>query len=75
MYFCLDRYTYTLSGALDIGVALCVVLSGLGMGLSETSMPNWWGVTVVDGTLDAKRKAVTKLFIKGKTAPIGPTTW
>lgn len=37
------RYNYVLSGALDIGTALCIVISGLALGLSNTEFPSWWG--------------------------------
>ncbi|KAK4074633.1 hypothetical protein Purlil1_12928 [Purpureocillium lilacinum] len=69
------RYNYPLSGALDIGTALCVVISGLGLGLSTTNMPDWWGKTVVDSTLDAAGMARTKTFIPNMTDPIGPKNW
>ncbi|PHH63553.1 hypothetical protein CDD81_5740 [Ophiocordyceps australis] len=69
-----SRYNYPLSGALDIGTALCTVVSGIGLGLSETKMPDWWGTTVMGNTLDANGTAVTKAFIKGQT-PLGPSSW
>ncbi|KJZ69609.1 hypothetical protein HIM_10997 [Hirsutella minnesotensis 3608] len=68
------RYNYPLSGALDIGTALCTVISGLALGLSGVEFPQWWGTTIVDSTLDAHGTAVTKQFIKGQE-PIGPKSW
>ncbi|KAG8415522.1 hypothetical protein J3458_009364 [Metarhizium acridum] len=70
-----SRYTYALSGALDIGTALCTVITGLGLGLSETEFPDWWGTTVWQNTLDAQGKAVTRKFIQNVTKPLGPDTW
>ncbi|KAG6026942.1 hypothetical protein E4U40_001815 [Claviceps sp. LM458 group G5] len=70
-----SRYTYAMSGALDIGTALCTVLIGLGLGLSETIMPDWWGTTVWQNTLDYNSTAVTKEFVDGVTPPIGPESW
>lgn len=69
------RYNYVLSGALDIGTALCVVISGLALGLSETNFPTWWGFEVLDSTLDANAAARTKIFIPNVTEPLGPSTW
>ncbi|GJN67455.1 small oligopeptide transporter, OPT family [Purpureocillium lilacinum] len=70
-----SRYNYVLSGALDIGTALCVVISGLALGLSETNFPTWWGFEVLDSTLDANAAARTKIFIPNVTEPLGPSTW
>ena len=68
------HYNYTLSGALDIGTALCVVVVGLALGLSETSFPSWWGVTVVSDNLDATSSAVSR-HIQPGAGPIGPKSW
>ncbi|GAB0132033.1 hypothetical protein EsDP_00000483 [Epichloe bromicola] len=70
-----SRYNYSLSGALDIGTALCTVVTGLGLGLSETNMPDWWGTTVWQNTLDYNSSAVTREFIKDVTKPLGPDSW
>ena len=56
-----SRYTYVLAGALDVGNAICIVLFALGLGLSAKSFPSWWGVTVVDETIDATRMARTRM--------------
>ncbi|KAH8881835.1 Tetrapeptide transporter, OPT1/isp4 [Thozetella sp. PMI_491] len=55
-----SRYTYVMAGALDVGNALCLVLFALGLGLSGSSFPEWWGVTVADNTIDATRQARTR---------------
>ncbi|KAG5935134.1 hypothetical protein E4U53_000501 [Claviceps sorghi] len=70
-----SRYTYALSGALDIGTALCTVVTGLSLGLSSTNMPDWWGTLVLQNTLDYNNAAVTKEFIANVTKPLGPDTW
>lgn len=70
-----SRYNYVLSGALDIGTALCVVVVGLGLGLGGKSFPDWWGNTVFADTLDYKKEAVSRVFIEGVTPPLGPSKW
>lgn len=69
-----SRYTYVLSGALDVGNAVCLVLYALGIGLSATAMPEWWGTTIADSTLDAQRAAVTKI-LPDDGSFFGPTSW
>jgi len=69
-----SRYTYVLSGALDVGNAICLVLFALGLGLSGAAFPEWWGNTAIDQTLDATRKAVTKTWPSDGTF-FGPTSW
>lgn len=75
-----SRYNYVLSGALDIGTALCIVVIGLGLGLSETNFPDWWGNTVPFANLDAEGTAVLKSFPEDcdpqvQTCSFGPTSW
>lgn len=68
------RYNYVLSGALDIGTALCIVVSALALGLSGASFPDWWGNTVWENNLDAQGTAVTKT-VADDGSFFGPTTW
>ncbi|KAK1544729.1 OPT family small oligopeptide transporter [Colletotrichum paranaense] len=68
------RYNYVLSGALDIGTALCIVISGLALGLSNTEFPDWWGNNVMNNNLDAEGSAVTKI-LPDDGSTIGPTHW
>jgi len=68
------RYVYTLSGALDVGTALCIVLIGLGLGLGNATFPEWWGNTVFANTLDYAGTAVTKV-LPGDGSTFGPTKW
>lgn len=56
-----SRYTYVMAGALDVGNAICLVLFALGLGLSASAFPTWWGTKVVDSTIDATRDARTKM--------------
>lgn len=68
------RYNYTLSGALDIGFAFCAICVALGLGLSSSTFPDWWGTRVVESTLDYKHHAVSKVL--GPNDPsIGPSHW
>ena len=69
------RYNYVLSGALDIGTALCVVVSGLALGLSGAEFPSWWWSEVISDTLDNNGTATTRIFIPNVTEPLGPSTW
>lgn len=69
-----SRYTYVLSGALDIGTALCIVVVALALGLSGAAFPDWWGNTVPFENLDANGAAVTKV-LPDDGSFFGPTTW
>lgn len=68
------RYNYVLSGALDIGTALCIVVSALALGLSGASFPDWWGNTVWQNNLDAEGTAVTKT-VADDGSFFGPASW
>lgn len=69
------QYNYILSAALDIGNALCAILIVLCLGLSNTSMPEWWGVTVVENNLDGIGKAILRPLNATLGEYIGPATW
>ncbi|KAH6896503.1 OPT family small oligopeptide transporter [Thelonectria olida] len=69
-----SRYNYVLSGALDIGTALCIVISGIALGLSNSTFPDWWGNTVFDNNLDGQGLAVSKTLPKDGSF-FGPTKW
>lgn len=71
-----SHYNYTLSGALDIGTALCTVVVGLALGLGNANFPDWWGNTVSYNNLDSWKNATTKKFdLAGGQAPLGPASW
>lgn len=63
-----------MSGALDIGTALCTVVIGLGLGLGNAEFPDWWGNSVTTNNLDYDGAAV--LRVAPTSGPgIGPSTW
>jgi hypothetical protein len=68
------QYNYVLSGALDIGTALCTVLVGLSLGLGNATFPDWWGNTVINNNLDAQGAAVLRAAPTSGPG-IGPTSW
>ncbi|KAJ9133870.1 Oligopeptide transporter OPT-like protein [Pleurostoma richardsiae] len=68
------RYNYVLSGALDIGTALCIVISALSLGLSGAEFPDWWGNTVPYSNLDSDGTAVTKV-LPDDGSFFGPKHW
>ncbi|KKF96328.1 Sexual differentiation process protein isp4 [Ceratocystis platani] len=68
------RYNYVLSGALDIGTAICIVIVALGLGLGNANFPEWWGNTVFNNNLDANEAAVTKT-LPDDGSFIGPSSW
>ena len=72
---CWMNYNYLLSGALDVGTALCTVISALALGLAGANMPDWWGTTVHMGSLDFQGNASRKKFIMDSTPPLGPNSW
>ncbi|KAK7747413.1 hypothetical protein SLS53_001668 [Cytospora paraplurivora] len=69
-----QHYNYVLSGALDIGLALTVVISGLSLGLSNKSFPDWWGNVACYNTADQLGTAVTKV-LPDDGSFFGPTKW
>ncbi|KAG5931379.1 hypothetical protein E4U53_001803 [Claviceps sorghi] len=70
-----NQYNYVLSGGLDIGARLCVVIVALGLGVGNANFPDWWGNRVMMETLDYTKKAVTRRFVPNVTEPIGPAHW
>lgn len=69
-----QQYNYVLSGALDIGLAICVVIVALGLGLSNKEFPNWWGTYDIYNTADMLETATTKT-LPDDGSFFGPTTW
>jgi OPT family oligopeptide transporter len=68
-----SRYNFVLSGAMDIGTALCLTLYAVAIGISETSFPEWWGSVGYANTMDQEGTAVIKVLADGDF--FGPTTW
>ena len=54
------QYNYVTSAAADVGLALCALAIFFFIQLPGGVMPNWWGVTVTQTTLDAEEAAVRK---------------
>lgn len=71
---CWTQYNHVLSGALDIGLALTVVMSGLALGLSGSTFPDWWGNGVPYDNVDMSMGAVIKM-LPDDGSFFGPTTW
>ncbi|KAH6658562.1 Tetrapeptide transporter, OPT1/isp4 [Truncatella angustata] len=67
-----SQYTYVMAGALDVGNAICIVLFALGLGLSASSFPEWWGTTISSSTSDAMRTARTKFLPADGVSFMGP---
>lgn len=68
------QYNYVLSGSLDIGLALCITISALALGLSGKNFPDWWGNVAVYETMDQLGTAVTKV-LPDDGSFFGPTKW
>jgi hypothetical protein len=70
-----SRYTYVLSGALDIGTAVCLTLYAVGIGISESSFPDWWGTVGYATSLDQNGLTMSKQLADGQALPGTPATW
>lgn len=69
-----QQYNYVLSGALDIGLAVCTTVVALALGLSNKSMTNWWGTYDIYTTMDQLGSAVTKV-LPDDGSFFGPKEW
>lgn len=69
------RYTYSVAGALDIGNALCLILFALGLGLTASSFPAWWGNTAYTESLDAINGAVLRTLVGNGTISDAIKNW
>ncbi|KAH8896754.1 OPT family small oligopeptide transporter [Thozetella sp. PMI_491] len=67
------RYTFVLSGAMDIGTAICLTLFALGIGLSGASFPKWWGNDGFTSSLDQQGQTMSWQLPDGEF--FGPKTW
>ena len=54
------QYNYVTSAAMDVGLALCALAIFFFVQMPGGVMPDWWGVTVVENTLDYAGAAVKK---------------
>ncbi|KIV96090.1 OPT family small oligopeptide transporter [Exophiala mesophila] len=67
------QYNYVLSAALDVGLALCSLAIFFFVQLPGGNMSSWWGVSVIDSTLDAQQAAIRKTVADGEI--FGPKEW
>lgn len=68
-----SKYNYSLSAALDVGLAWSSLVVFLSFSLSNTPAPSWWGNNVVSSTLDTKNNAIQVRLEKGDS--FGPSSW
>ncbi|AGO10609.1 AaceriABR156Wp [[Ashbya] aceris (nom. inval.)] len=66
------KYNYSLSAALDIGLAWGALIIFFSTGINQKEAPSWWGNTVID-TLDTNFQALTIKLNKGES--FGRTSW
>ena len=71
------QYNYITSAGMDVGLALCAIILFFCVQLPGGVMPNWWGVTVVENTLDMEQAAVRKTVADGEIfgPPAGSWKW
>lgn len=67
------KYNYSLSAGLDIGLAWSSLIIFLCIQLPGASFPNWWGIDVVNNTLDTNMAAITNVLAEGES--FGPDVW
>ncbi|KAJ6129401.1 Sexual differentiation process protein isp4 [Penicillium capsulatum] len=66
-------YNYVLSADLDVGLAVCTLVIFLTLNLTNTSFPEWWGMSIATNTMDAAGTAVQAVLPEGEK--FGPKTW
>lgn len=66
------KYNYSLSAGLDIGLAWSALIIFLGLSITNTDFPSWWGNDVIN-TLEYNNEAIRVLLPSGKT--FGPSKW
>ena len=66
------QYNYITSAGLDVGLALCAIILFFCVQLPGGVMPDWWGTTVIENTVDWNG-AVRKVVADGET--FGPKSW
>ncbi|ODV91403.1 hypothetical protein CANCADRAFT_123500 [Tortispora caseinolytica NRRL Y-17796] len=67
------KYNYSLSSALDLGLAFGMLVKFFTISLPGLSFPAWWGVTVVQTTKDTLDTAIR--FILEPGVSFGLTVW
>ena len=69
------RFNYLTSAALDVGLAVCTIVIILCFNLTNTNMPEWWGVTAPANTADYLESAVQIPNPNPGEKFFGPDTW
>jgi hypothetical protein len=67
------QYNYIVSAGLDVGLALCAIILFFCVQLPGGSMPDYWGTTIIERTVDGAGTAVRKIVGEGEI--FGPKTW
>lgn len=67
------KYNYSLSAGMDIGLAWSMLLVFLCLNLTNTTFPLWWGINVVNGTMDTNDTAIRAVLQPGEA--FGPSSW
>ncbi|KAI5196195.1 hypothetical protein AUEXF2481DRAFT_6299 [Aureobasidium subglaciale EXF-2481] len=70
------EYNYITSAAWDVGLAVCAIIIFFCVQLPGASMPDYWGTTIVETTLDGGGAAAgnVRQTVSGKEY-FGPRTW
>ncbi|KAI1338047.1 OPT oligopeptide transporter protein-domain-containing protein [Xylariaceae sp. FL0016] len=68
-----SRLNYLTSAGLDLGLALGTLVVFFVFTLHEIEAPQWWGNTVVTGTMDYQGSAIQVVLPPGET--FGPKAW
>jgi hypothetical protein len=69
------QYNYITSAALDVGLALCALAIFFFVQLPGAVMPDWWGITVYENTLDSEGAAVRQTVPDGQIFGPPKGTW
>lgn len=67
------RFNYITSAGLDVGLAIGTILITTAIGMTNTTMPDWWGTTTALNTMDYNGNAIQKIIPEGET--FGPKSW
>jgi hypothetical protein len=68
-----SRLNFLTSSGLDLGLALSTLTIFFAFTLNNIGAPDWWGNSVVAGTMDVQDTAVQVVLPQGQT--FGPKTW
>ncbi|AET41033.1 oligopeptide transporter OPT1 Ecym_7185 [Eremothecium cymbalariae DBVPG len=68
------KYNYSLSAALDIGLAWSALIVFFSTSIHTVNPPSWWGNNVVSNTLDSKGTAM-QITLTSSEDFFGPSSW